>query len=127
VRSQAEYRLQDDGSMAVVNRCETADGEQKQVQGRAVPQEAGRTDRLWVRFDNWFSRLFPGLTKGHYWVLYLDEGYRHALVGSPDRENLWLLARTPELDAHTRERLLDEARQRDYTLDELIWRGEAGR
>lgn len=126
-RSEADYRLQDDGSMSVVNRCETYDGGKKQAEGRAVPQEQGRTDRLWVRFDNWFSRLLPGVAKGHYWVLYVDEDYRHALVGSPDRENLWLLSRTPEIDAATRERLLDEARQRDYSLDELIWRGEPQR
>lgn len=127
LRSEAQYRLQEDGSMAVTNRCETHDGERKQAEGRAVPQQEGRTDRLWVRFDNWFSQLLPGVAKGHYWVLYVDDDYRHALVGSPDRENLWLLSRTPEVDAATRERLLEEARQRGYPLDELIWRGEPRR
>lgn len=127
LRSEAQYRLQEDGSMAVTNRCETYDGERKQAEGRAVPQQEGRTDRLWVRFDNWFSQLLPGVAKGHYWVLYVDDDYRHALVGSPDRENLWLLSRTPEVDAATRERMLEEARQRGYPLDELIWRGEPRR
>ncbi len=87
-----------------------------------MPQESGITDRLWVRFDNWFSRLFPGLTKGHYWVLYLDEGYSTALVGSPDRKYLWLLARDTEVDQATRDRLLSEAERRGYDTSELIWR-----
>lgn len=125
VRSQAEYRLQDDSSVAVTNRCETSDGEWEQATGQAVPQQAGQTDKLWVRFDNWFSKLFPGLTKGHYWILYLDEGYEVALVGSPDRDYLWLLAREKEIDSATRDKLLEEARKRGYDVSELIWRGEA--
>ncbi|MCP9340034.1 lipocalin family protein [Stutzerimonas xanthomarina] len=125
VRSEANYRLQNDGRMAVTNRCETTDGEWKQAQGEAFPQQEGRTDKLWVRFDNWFSKLFPGLTKGHYWILYLADDYSVALVGSPDRDNLWLLSRDKEIDAATRDRLLDEARKRGYDTSELIWRGES--
>ena len=126
VRSQANYRLQDDGSVAVTNRCETEDGEQQEARGEAVPQQQGKTDKLWVRFDNWFSNIFPGLTKGHYWILYLADDYSVALVGSPDRDNLWLLSRDKEIDANTRDKLLDEARKRGYDTSELIWRGEAG-
>ncbi len=122
LRSEAHYQLKDDGHVAVTNRCETEDGQWQKAKGEAVPQEAGRTDRLWVRFDNWFSRLFPDLTKGHYWVLYLDEGYNTALVGSPDRKYLWLLARDAEVDQATQERLLSEAERRGYDTSELIWR-----
>ena len=126
VRSQANYQLQDDGSVAVTNRCETEDGEQQEATGEAVPQQKGETDKLWVRFDNWLSNIFPGLTKGHYWILYLADDYSVALVGSPDRDNLWLLSRDKEIDANTRDKLLDEARKRGYDTSELIWRGEAG-
>lgn len=122
IRSEANYQLQADGSVAVTNRCETEDGDWQEAKGEAVPQEAGSTDRLWVRFDNWFSRLFPGLTKGHYWVLYLEEGYSTALVGSPDRKYLWLLARDTEVDQATRDHLLSEAERRGYDTSELIWR-----
>jgi len=122
VRSEAHYSLQSDGDVAVINRCETEDGEWQEAKGKAVPQEAGSTDRLWVRFDNWFSRLFPDLTKGHYWVLYLDDAYSTALVGSPDRKYLWLLARNTEVDQATRDRLLAEAERRGYDTSELLWR-----
>ena len=125
VRSEANYRLREDGRIAVTNRCETASGEWKQAQGQAFVQQPGQTDKLWVRFDNWFSRLFPGLTKGHYWILYLDDDYRVALVGSPDRDYLWLLSRSKEVDPQTRDKLLEEARERGYDTGELIWRGES--
>ncbi len=90
--------------------------------GRAVAQQPGRTDKLWVRFDNWFANLFPNVARGDYWVLAVDDDYRTALVGNPNREYLWLLSRTPQVSQQTRERLLEEARSRGYAVDELIWR-----
>jgi apolipoprotein D and lipocalin family protein len=121
-QSEAHYLLQDDGSIGVTNRCRTLEGEWIEVRGRAVAQQAGRTDKLWVSFDNWFSALFPGVAKGDYWVLYLDQDYQHVLVGNPNREYLWLLSRTPQVSAETREQLLAEARARGYDTDALIWR-----
>ncbi len=85
-------------------------------------QKPGSTDKLWVRFDNWFSRLAPGLTKGEYWVLYHDQDYQVALVGHPNREYLWLLSRTPTISSETREKLLTTAREQGYDVSELVWR-----
>lgn len=121
-QSEALYELQDGGTIGVTNRCRTFDGEMQQVQGQAVAQVPGQTSKLWVRFDNWVSRLLPDLTRGEYWVLYLDEGYQHALVGHPNRDYLWLLARTPDVSTEMRERLLQEAGNRGYDTGKLIWR-----
>lgn len=121
VQSQADYRLRVDCKIAVLNQCRTGDGEWVSAAGAAESVE-GRSDRLQVRFDNWFSRLFPALTTGDYWVLHLDEGYQVALVGHPDRKYLWLLAREPQISAAKRDELLQVAREQGYQLDELIWR-----
>ena len=121
-QSEAHYALQGDGTVAVRNRCQTLQGEWQEASGQAFAQQAGQTDKLWVRFDNWFSRLFPDLTRGDYWVLYLDDDYRVALVGNPDRQYLWLLSRTPQVSAKTREQLLNIARERGYATEGLIWR-----
>ena len=43
-----------------------------------------------------------------------------ALVGSPDRKYLWLLARQPELDELTREHYLAIARRHGFDLAPLI-------
>lgn len=122
VESEARYGLQDDGSVSVTNRCRNADGEWQQVEGRAVPQVEGKTDKLWVTFDNWFSRLLPSVSKGEYWVLDLDDGYQTALVGHPNRKYLWLLSRTPQISNEVRDELLSVARAQGYDTDELIWR-----
>lgn len=121
-QSEALYELQEGGSIGVTNRCRTFDGELQQVQGQAVAQVPGETNKLWVSFDNWASRLLPGLTRGEYWVLYLDDDYQTALVGHPNRKYLWLLTRDQELGAHSRATLLEEARSRGYDTRELIWR-----
>lgn len=121
-QSEAHYQLQDNGAVGVLNRCRTLDGEWIEAKGQATPQVAGQTDKLWVSFDNWFSRLFPGVAKGDYWVLYLDSDYRTALVGNPNREYLWLLSRDAQISLETRSEMLQQAQARGYDTSELIWR-----
>ncbi|MGC7836949.1 lipocalin family protein [Pseudomonas wayambapalatensis] len=122
VQSEANYQLREDGQVDVTNRCRDEDGEWQQATGIAQLQQPGQTDKLWVRFDNWFSKLAPDTAKGEYWVLYHDPDYRVAVVGHPNREYLWLLSRTPTVSERTRNQLLEVARQRGYDTRELIWR-----
>jgi len=122
VQSEARYGLREDGRIDVTNRCLEKDGQWNQANGIAEAQVPGRTDKLWVRFDNWFSRLAPDLTKGEYWVLYHDVDYRVAVVGHPNREYLWLLSRTPTVSDQTRDQLLALARKQGYPTEQLIWR-----
>lgn len=122
VQSEARYVLLADERIEVSNRCRTRDGQWQQARGEAVPQVAGKTDKLWVRFDNWFSRLLPGGSRGQYWVLYLDDDYQTALVGHPNRDYLWLLARNPEVVPAQRDKLLEVAREQGYDTSQLIWR-----
>ena len=121
-QSEAQYTLKPDGNVAVLNRCRTAEGKWEEAKGTASPQVPGKTDKLWVEFDNWVSRLLPGATKGDYWVLYLGDGYSTALVGNPDRRYLWLLSRKPQIDQQTRDELLSKAQQQGYDTTRLIWR-----
>ena len=121
-QSEAHYSLKPDGNVAVLNRCRTAEGKWEEAKGTATPQVEGKTDKLWVEFDNWVSTLLPGVTKGDYWVLYLGDNYSTALVGNPDRKYLWLLSRKPHVDQQTRDELLSKAQQQGYDTTRLIWR-----
>lgn len=98
LRSSATYTLLPSGAIKVVNACDAKGGERKQATGQATVADRTTNARLKVRFENWFSRLFPKLTEGDYWILRLDPDYQHALVGTPDRKYLWLLARTPQIE-----------------------------
>ncbi|POA17992.1 lipocalin [Pseudomonas sp. FW300-N1A1] len=121
-QSEAHYALKPDGDMDVLNRCLTPEWTWEEVRGTATPQVPGKADKLWVNFDNWFTRLLPGGFKGDYWVLYVSDDYQTAIVGNPDRRYLWLLSRKPEVNADTREELLSRARQQGYDTTRLIWR-----
>ena len=121
-QSEAHYSLKPDGNVAVLNRCLTQDWQWEEARGTASPQVPGKTDKLSVEFDTWFSRLLPGVAKGDYWVLYVSDDYKTAIVGSPSRRYLWLLSRTPEINAVKREDLLSRARQQGYDTTRLIWR-----
>ncbi|TWI54145.1 apolipoprotein D and lipocalin family protein [Pseudomonas duriflava] len=124
VESEAHYRLRSDGRIDVLNRCQTRSGEWDEATGIAAPIAPGVTDRLEVRFDTWFSGVLPNVAKGPYWVLYVDPDYQTALVGSPDRKYLWLLARQPNVMAAPRDTLLRIAHEKGYDTAKLVWRGE---
>jgi apolipoprotein D and lipocalin family protein len=122
VQSEAHYGLKPDGSVDVLNRCKTAGGSWQEAHGTATQQVAGKSDKLWVVFDNWFSRLAPGLAKGNYWIIDLNTSYTEVVVGHPERKYLWLMARTPTVSEDTKQRLLARARQQGYDTSKLIWR-----
>lgn len=121
----ATYSLNDAGKVQVDNRCFDEDGKPTQSIGEATPVDDTNT-RLKVTFLPEMIRWIP-FTTGDYWVLKLDPDYRVALVGSPDRENLWLLARQHNLDDATVQEYLGEARRQGFDLNALITPRHTGR
>jgi len=124
VASQAMYTLLLNGKVEVLNQCLTTSGEQKQAQGVATVVDANTNAKLYVVFDNWAGKLFSGWgsapTEGNYWILHLDANYRTALVGTPDREYLWILSRTPTLDEAIYEKLVSLGTQHGFLTANLI-------
>lgn len=119
----ASYALLDGGGIEVVNRCVTADGKTISAIGEARrAQRDGPASRLEVRFaPRWLS--FLPLVWGDYWVLDLTPDYGAALIGTPDRKYLWILARTPSLDAAVYDRLIATARAQGFEVSRLIRAG----
>ncbi len=114
----ADYSMQENGKVRVVNRATDGQGEPQQSVGEATALDASNS-RLEVTFLPEGLRWIP-FTKGDYWILKIDQGYTTALVGSPDRKYLWLLARQPQLDAATAQTFLDHARAQGFDLGQLI-------
>ena len=90
----AEYALREDGRLDVMNRCLKADGSWNEAKGLARIEDPATNAKLKVSF---FSILGWRPVWGDYWVIGLDEDYRWAIVGTPDRKYGWVLARSPEL------------------------------
>ena len=55
-----------------------------------------------------------------YWILDLAPDYDYALVGSPSRDALWIIARKPALDPGIYERLVTKARELGFDTGKLI-------
>ena len=65
---------------------------------------------------------FFGPFYGGYNIIELDkDNYAYALVAGPDRDYLWILARSPNLDENILVALVDKARALDFSTDELIY------
>ena len=120
VDSKAVYTLRLDGRVGVHNACVTDGGELATADGVATVVDAKTNARLVVVFDNWFARLFGSSREGNYWILDLDPEYRTVLVGTPDRRYLWILARTPQIDDGTYQRLVSLAQGLGYPIEHLI-------
>lgn len=117
----AHYSLQPDGSIKVRNACRTADG-MNEAEGEARRVE-GHPGRLEVRFAPGWLAWLPNVW-GDYWVIALDPDYRWAVVGEPERENLWLLSRTPTVPQARFEQMKDAAMEQGYALDALRSSGD---
>ncbi|WP_315385461.1 lipocalin family protein [uncultured Stenotrophomonas sp.] len=113
----AHYALKDNGHVAVRNRCRIGD-KVEEAEGEATPV-GDDPARLEVSFLPAGLRWIP-FTKGDYWVIQVAPDYSVALVGSPDRKYLWLLARQPTLDTTTAEHYLEVARLQGFDLTPLI-------
>jgi apolipoprotein D and lipocalin family protein len=120
VDSKAVYTIRSDGRIGVHNECVTDDGRTVVANGIATVVDATTNARLSVVFDNWFSRLFSSSREGNYWIVDLDVEYRTALVGTPDRRYLWILARVPRLDDERYGQLVQRAKELGYPVERLI-------
>ena len=113
-RVSADYSLRPDGGVRVLNRgFNAAKNRWQEAVGRAYFVLGPDTGYLKVSF---FGPFY-----GAYIVTDLDPDYRHVLVSGPNHDYLWILARTPHLEATVRDRLVARAKALGFATDELIW------
>jgi apolipoprotein D and lipocalin family protein len=110
----ATYTLRDDGEIDVLNRCRqgSIDGEEKTALGRARVVDRQTTAKLEVSFFRPFW--------GDYWIINLADDYSHAVVGHPDRDYLWILARNPEMPEPTYQGIVARLQAQGYETSRLV-------
>ncbi|MDQ8021570.1 MAG: lipocalin family protein [Moraxellaceae bacterium] len=113
----ADYAPLEDGDIRVTNRCQKADGSFIVAEGRARQPEPALA-RLRVSFLPEWLRWVP-FTEADYWVLALSADYQYALVGTPGRDYLWVLSRTPALPREVTQALLLQAAAMGYPADQV--------
>jgi|GraSoiStandDraft_41_1057321.scaffolds.fasta_scaffold228389_2 apolipoprotein D and lipocalin family protein len=116
----ATYRLLDDGSLKVINRCREGERRFSIAVGRAVPASG---DPSWARLKlSYQPRWLQWLPASSidYWVVMLDPDYRYAVVSEPSRGSLWILSRTPTMDSAMYDGIVARLRAQRYPVDELV-------
>ena len=109
--SLARYTPLSDGKIEVVNTCQK-NGRTTSIRGVARVVPGSNNSKLKVRFFGPFE--------GDYWILDLDPNYRWVAVGHPNRQYLWILARTPDLDETTLRGIRERLRQQGFDTNRLI-------
>lgn len=110
----AEYSLNDDGSIRVVNRgYDTARQEWKDATAKAKFVDAEDEGKLKVSF---FGPFYSG-----YNVIAIDPGYQYALVAGEDLKYLWLLSRETTMPHNVKDEYLRKARAIGYKTSDLVW------
>ena len=115
---RATYTQSPDGRIAVINRCRTEDGATTEARGVARVTDHRTSAKLKVRFAPAVLSFLP-FVWGDYWILGLASDYSWATVGSPDRNYLWILARTPALAADPFASALAAARANGFDVERL--------
>lgn len=111
----AEYSLIDSTTVRVVNSCrqDSVNGEINTANGKAFVVEGSNNSKLRVQF------FWP--FRGDYWIIDLDkENYTYAVVGSPSRKYLWILARTPQMDESLYDKLLEKCGAKGFDISKVI-------
>ncbi len=116
----ATYTLQADGKIEVKNRCVIEGGKTEEVIGAVKPLSGDTTGaKLKVRFAPAWLAWLPQVW-GNYWVIDLDPDYQYAAVSEPDRKFLWILSRTPTMDAAKYSALLARLSAMGFDTTKLV-------
>jgi apolipoprotein D and lipocalin family protein len=116
----AEYGSNADGTVSAHNIAIRPDGSQHDIRGYAKVLNPPENTKLAVRFKSWFGPLIPVPKEGNYWILHVDEHYEEAIVGTPHRKYLWLLARTSTIPEPRYAALVAKAQQLGFDTSRLL-------
>jgi apolipoprotein D and lipocalin family protein len=109
----ATYTIKEDGDLKVTNSCTMIESDEYK-ESTAVAYTIDNTNsKLKVSFFRPFY--------GDYWIIDLADDYSYAVVGTPNREYLWILAREKTISEETKKSLLDKLPDLGFDVNNFIW------
>lgn len=126
--TRARYSKNEDGTINVVNSCnrDSISGRLTVAEGTAVVVPEAVQDGSWSRLKVYFFLPWLRWFGGDYWIIGLDEDYRWAVVSEPSRKYLWILSRTPVLQAAELERAKKAIVDNGLDIAGIQWTPQAG-
>ncbi|APJ05097.1 hypothetical protein AXG55_05475 [Silvanigrella aquatica] len=121
ISSTAEYSIKEDGNVKVINTCFKANGSLKEIVGKAKVNTKDPSGRSLIVSFNWVTEIVNFFNGVNYYVYFVDDLYKYAIVGTLKKDMLWILTRDETIDTETLQKLLDIAKQNDFNLSTLIY------
>ena len=115
----AQYSENSDGSINVLNTCIKQDsGNADVANGLATVADTSSNAKLKVTFlPSWLR--WTGIGLGDYWVIQLGDNYEYSVVSEPGRNYLWILSRTPEVDAATYAKIIARLVEQGFDISKI--------
>lgn len=110
VNSTATYTVESENTIHVLNKC-ILRGQEQQVEGTA--RYANSSDKNGALIVNFFG------FDSDYNVIGLGEEYQWAVIGTKNRESLWLFSRTPTIDEPLLDEMKDIAEKEGFDTSQL--------
>lgn len=109
----AEYAMTDKGYVSVLNICrkDSPEGKISRARGKAFVVKGSGNAKLKVQF------FWP--FRGDYWIIDLAADYSHAVVGDPSRNYLWILSRSPRMEADLYDEIADRCARKGFDVGRL--------
>lgn len=109
----AEYTVSNEGYVVVENRCNkgSINGEESYIKGKAFVEENSGNAKLKVQF------FWP--FRGKYWIIDLAPDYSYAVVGHPNRNYLWILSRTAQMNDSTYKSIVSRIAAQGFDIGKL--------
>ncbi|MFK7959523.1 MAG: lipocalin family protein [Phycisphaerales bacterium] len=110
----ADYSLYPNGTIKLANsaRKDSLTGKVKKGTGKGSVKKGSNNAKWRVQF------VWP--FKADYWIIDLCPDYQWAVVGQPSRDNLWILSRTPVLDADIVTGIHTRLQTNGYDIKKLV-------
>jgi apolipoprotein D and lipocalin family protein len=109
----ANYTLRPDGKVDVLNSGRKGDlkAELKSIKGKAKVADPATNAKIKVTFFWPFS--------ADYWIIDLGKEYDYAVVSNGKRNTLWILSRTPKMDAKLYDQIVARLKDNGFDVTKL--------
>ena len=119
----ATFLRRTDGDISVIHQCRKSDGSWGVAVGQGRFEDAPTPRTLGVRFTSFWYTV-PPFTWSDYYALHLDLDARYLILGSTDRDHVWIMSQTRTMDESVYQRAVAQATALGYDTANLVRAGK---
>ncbi len=119
--SEAQYTLNNDATIKVLNTCIRIDGSINDIIGKAKVDPNDPRGRSLIVSFNFITDIINFFRGVNYSIYYIDNYYNYAIVGTPQKDMLWILTREKKIHSKILEKLLYLAKESGFDTSTVIF------